>query len=81
MVRSGNSGPTEECSSSNEAEKTTGHLIVEAKLTTSLDTILRYGAAIKRDFYRALDKLQELQADRLELEPEPMNEEAGSEEK
>ena len=81
VVRTGNSGPTDNWSTSDEADNATGHLIVEAKLTTSLDTILRYGASIKRDLYRALDKLQELQADRLELDPGSMKEEGDSEEK
>jgi hypothetical protein len=44
-----------------------GHIVVEAKLTSSLETILRYQAAIKRDYYRSLGVLRELQQDRLEL--------------
>ena len=41
-----------------------GHLQIEAKLTSSLDTILRYQAAIKRDLYRALEALRALKRDR-----------------
>jgi hypothetical protein len=33
-----------------------------------LETILRYGAAIRRDFYRALAALREIQVERLELD-------------
>ncbi|MBZ5723303.1 MAG: hypothetical protein LAO03_23450 [Acidobacteriia bacterium] len=38
-----------------------GLVQVEAKLTTSLDTILRYQAALKRDLYRAIAALREIQ--------------------
>jgi hypothetical protein len=41
-----------------------GHLQIEAKLSTSLDTILRYQAALKRDLYRAIAALRVLQHDR-----------------
>lgn len=34
---------------------------VEARLGTSLDTTLRYKAGLKRDLYRAIDKLESLQ--------------------
>lgn len=35
-----------------------GHVQIEAKLNTSLDTILRYQAALKRDLYRAIVALR-----------------------
>jgi hypothetical protein len=36
-------------------------LQIEAKLNTSLDTILRYQAALKRDLYRAIAALRAIQ--------------------
>jgi hypothetical protein len=42
-----------------------GHVQIEARLNTSLETILRYQAAIKRDLYRCIDKLRDLQRERL----------------
>jgi hypothetical protein len=42
----------------------TNQLSIEAKLTSSLDTILRYQSAIKRDFYRALAELREIRRER-----------------
>ena len=54
----------------------TENAIVDVKLTTRLDTILRYRTTIQRDFYRALATLQELQRERLEIEQlVPMSEE------
>lgn len=41
-----------------------GHVQIEAKLNMSLDTILRYEAALKRDLYRALQTLREIQQQR-----------------
>jgi hypothetical protein len=43
-----------------------GHTQIEARLTTSPDSILRYQAAIKRDFYRAIDTLRAIQRERRE---------------
>jgi hypothetical protein len=37
------------------------HVQIEAKLNTSLDTILRYQAALKRDLYRAIAALRAIQ--------------------
>ena len=37
-----------------------GHVQIEARLNTSLDTILRYQAAKKRDWYRAIKELRSL---------------------
>jgi hypothetical protein len=45
-----------------------GALQIEAKLTTSLDAVLRYQASLKRDFYRALRTLMELQEARWSYE-------------
>jgi len=41
-----------------------GQVQIEAKLTTSLDAILRYQAAIKRDLYRARAALRDTRRDR-----------------
>jgi hypothetical protein len=41
-----------------------GKVQIEARMTTSLDTILRYQAAIKRDLYRALTALRDMRRDR-----------------
>jgi len=41
-----------------------GNVQIEAKLNTSLDTILRYQAALKRDFYRAIGALRAIQKER-----------------
>lgn len=38
-----------------------GNVQFEMKLTTSLESVVRYEAAIKRDLYRALDALKCLQ--------------------
>jgi hypothetical protein len=67
IVRSGSRSSTEDETLPDEARKT-GHIILETKMTSSLETILRYGAAIRRDFYRALVALRELQRDRLEAD-------------
>ena len=48
------------------ANNKTGHVQMEAKLTTSLDTLLRYHSAIRRDMYRAIATLQGMQRDRKE---------------
>jgi hypothetical protein len=42
-------------------------VMVDAKLTRTLDLIFRYTAAVKRDYYRAITTLQELQRVRKEL--------------
>jgi hypothetical protein len=45
-----------------------GHLEVEATLISSLEKWTRYQATLKRDFYRALEKLRDLQAERRKRE-------------
>ncbi len=50
----------------NEVNSKAGQLIVDAKMTRTVDLVLRYTAAVKRDYYRALGKLQELQRERFE---------------
>jgi hypothetical protein len=54
----------EKPSPSCEQEQKIGVLEFEAKLTSSMDTILRYQAAVKRDLYKALKMLTDLQSDR-----------------
>ena len=41
-----------------------GHVQIEARLNTSLDTILRYRAATNRDLYRAIAELRSRQRER-----------------
>jgi hypothetical protein len=68
VVRSGSRSSADEETLLDDARAKTGHLILETKSVSALETILRYGAAIRRDFYRALTALRELQQERLELE-------------
>ena len=42
-----------------------GAVQIEVKLNTSMDSILRYEAALKRDLYRAIRTLLEIQRQRL----------------
>ena len=46
-------------------EQNRTHIQVEARLGSSLDTTLRYISALKRDLYRAIDKLESLQRSRI----------------
>ena len=41
-----------------------GKVQIEARLNTSIDSILRYSAAIKRDLYRAIGTLRDIQRER-----------------
>jgi hypothetical protein len=66
LVRSSKTDSTSEKEVENERESKTGRLAFEAKLTSSMDTILRYQAALKRDLYKAIHVLAELQATRTE---------------
>ena len=63
-LRTGTTNSEREKASSMDRNSKAGHVQIEAKLTTSLDTILRYEAAIKRDLYRALTALREIRRDR-----------------
>ncbi|HST11924.1 MAG TPA: hypothetical protein VLL05_16220, partial [Terriglobales bacterium] len=47
-----------------ETSATRGNVQIEAKLSTSGDNLLRYSAAIKRDFYRAIGTLHCIQRER-----------------
>jgi hypothetical protein len=44
----------------------TGGMQIEARLATSLESILRYQASIKRDLYRVLSALRDMQRERIE---------------
>jgi hypothetical protein len=68
LVRTGSRTSEEEEGLGTEQVNTkAGQVIVEAKMARTIDLILRYSTAVKRDYYRALGKLQELQRDRWEL--------------
>jgi hypothetical protein len=45
---------------SGEMRGKAGHVQIEAKLTSSLETILRYQSALKRDLYRAIAALRDI---------------------
>ena len=65
IVRSGtrNSEQADANSSWDKTDKS-GHVQIEAKLNTSMDSILRYEAALKRDLYGAIRTLHEIQRER-----------------
>lgn len=48
-----------------EKNRKIGRLQVEAKLCSSIETVFRYQAALRRDFYRALGMLRDIKKDRL----------------
>lgn len=48
----------------NDRKSNTGRVEIEARLTTSLESASRYQASIKRDLYRVLSALREIQRDR-----------------
>jgi hypothetical protein len=58
------SATSEQAKSSGERNRKAGNVLIEARLTTSLDTILRYQAAIKRDLYKALAALRAMRRER-----------------
>jgi hypothetical protein len=59
VVRTGTrNSELESESSSGDKNGKIGHVQIEAKLHTSVETILRYQAALKRDFYRAIAALR-----------------------
>lgn len=51
-----------------DMNKKSGRVLVHTKMIRTVDLILRYTAAVKRDYYRALSKLQELQREKCELQ-------------
>lgn len=58
IVRTGTRNSEQDKSLPKDTTDKSGQVQIEAKLTTSLDTILRYEAAIKRDLYRAIGALR-----------------------
>jgi hypothetical protein len=48
-----------------------GRVEIEARVRSSTDSVLRVQARVKRDFYKAIDKLLELQDRRSKLSPPP----------
>jgi len=63
IVRTGTRNSEQENESGDKKGKA-GHVQIEAKLNTSLDGILRYQAAAKRDLYRALAALRDIRRER-----------------
>jgi hypothetical protein len=81
LVRTGTQGQKRDWLAGEDGAHKTGHVVLEAKMTTTLQTILRYGAAIRRDLYRALSTLLQMQRERMEVEQfMPMNPEVSDEE-
>jgi hypothetical protein len=69
VVRTGTrNSEEEEQEISKDRRGKVGHVQIEARLNTSLDTMLRYQAAINRDLYRALGELRSMQRERRERE-------------
>jgi hypothetical protein len=68
IVRTGTRSREEEESFIGEATNKTVQAVVEARMTAPIELNLRYGAAIRRDYYRALTALLALQRERLELD-------------
>lgn len=66
VVRSSTANSEQQTSGYADQSKTgkAGHTYVEARLQTSIETILRYKAALKRDLYRAIRTLREIQRER-----------------
>jgi len=69
VVRTGTkNSEDEEQEISKDRRGKVGHVQIEARLNTSLDTMPRYQAAINRDLYRALGELRSMQRERRERE-------------
>ena len=69
VVRTGTKNSEEENeNTSDDRRGKVGHVQIEARLNTSLDTMLRYQAAINRDLYRALGELRSIQREKRERE-------------
>jgi hypothetical protein len=60
LVRSGTAQSNQEEPGFTDGSGTVGTLVVDAKLVSSAETVLRYQAGFKRDFYKALNALREL---------------------
>lgn len=68
VVRTGTtSSEQEEEEGARESSDKTGHtdhVQIVAKMNTSMETVLRYHAHLKRDFYRAITTLRDIQCER-----------------
>ena len=63
-LRRGTSDSEQEREISGGRNSEATHVQIEAKMTTSLDTILRYQAGIKRDLFRAVAALRDIRRER-----------------
>jgi hypothetical protein len=64
IIRTGMRNAEEEESIVNGANSKAGHVQIEAKLTSSLESILRYQGATRRDLYRAVAVLRDIRDNR-----------------
>jgi hypothetical protein len=65
VVRTGTSNSVQQDDSSlGDRKDKSGHVMIEAKLNTSLDTVLRYQAAAKRDWRDTINRLESLQPEK-----------------
>lgn len=63
VFRSGNQAQEEEMQGTGRSgsdKRTRGHMLVEARVSTGMETLLRYQRSLKRDFFRAMDVLRRL---------------------
>lgn len=67
VIRSGTSNvEREEALCESDKKATSGHVLIEAKLKPSAETTARYRADLKKDFYRAIATLRDLQREGLD---------------
>ena len=64
VVRAGTRISEQEEGSSGDCKGKSGNVQIEARLSTTVDTLLRYQAATKRDFYRAISELRSRRGER-----------------
>jgi hypothetical protein len=65
VIRTGSSKSEQQDDSSlGDRKDKSGHVMIEAKLNTSLDTVLRYQAAAKRDLRDTINLLESLQPEK-----------------
>ncbi len=66
LIRSGTSNVEDaDVFDMSDKRATSGHVLIAAKLNSSIDTIARYQSALKKDFYRAIAALRDMQRERL----------------
>ena len=67
IIRTGSrNAEQEDAESLSDTKAKGGHVLIEAKLNSSIDTIARYQTSVKRDFYRAIAMLREIQREKRE---------------